>query len=128
MRVTKALTLLFGSALCASLAACTFNPAAGAYCDLGAECDEVTGLFLDPVVGSSDDSAAVCAVNQETFLAALRANSEEVCHEMAAAWEAYMACAIEEGCEAFEIDEAECKDELDDYQDLRDDAGNRCNE
>ena len=67
-------------------------------------------------------------MNQETFLSALRANGEDVCHEMAAAWEAYMQCAVEEGCDAFQLNEPECKDELDDYSDLRDDAGNRCNE
>lgn len=120
--------VLIGALLCAQTVACTFNPTAGGFCELGADCDDITGLFLDPVIGSSDDSAGVCAVNQETFLAALRANSEDVCHEMAEAWEIYMACAVEEGCDAFELNEPECKDELDDYSDLRDDAGNRCNE
>lgn len=113
----------------ATLALVGCNQLATQYCDLGAECDEgLSGVIYDPVLGNSDDSAAVCAVNQQTFLNALRANSEDVCHEAAAAYERWMACAIEEGCDAFRIDEPECKDERDDYADLIDDANNRCNE
>lgn len=110
-----------------ALAGC--NQLATQYCDLGAECDEgVSGVIYDPVLGNSDDSAAVCAANQAAFLNALRANSEEVCHEAATAYEAWMACALEEGCDSFRIDEPECKDEREKYAELIDDADNRCNE
>lgn len=98
------------------------------YCAVGGECDDLTGLFLDPVPGSSSDSVDVCAVNVETQLAAWRANSESICSQAADAYEAYLACAIEEGCDAFKIAEPDCKDEYDDWQDLISDAQNRCNE
>ena len=120
------------SALSLVLCACALsgcNALSSSYCELGAECDDgFEAIFLDPVPGESDDSAAVCAVNQQTLLNALRANREDVCHEAAAAWEAWMACAIEEECDAFRIGEPECKDELEDYTDALDEAGNRCNE
>lgn len=109
-----------------ALAGCNGLPAQ--YCETGAACDDFAGLLLDPVPGDSDDSADVCAVNQQTVLSALRANSEQICHDMALAYENWMACAIEEGCDAFEINQPECKDELEEYRELQDDAGNRCNE
>lgn len=103
------------------------KPVSRAYCELGGECDEATGIF-DPVPGSSSDSVDVCTVNQETLLQALRANREEVCHQLADAYEAFWACAVEEGCDAFDVTEPECKDELEEVGDLRQKAGNRCNE
>lgn len=91
------------------------------FCELGAECDEgLAGIIYDPVLGDSDDNAAVCTANQQTYLNALRANSEDLCHEAAAAWEAWMACAVQEGCDAFRIDERECKSEREDYADVMD--------
>ncbi len=126
MRLVTTLSALALVTCTVALSGCN---ASNAYCDLGAECDDgFEGIFLDPVPGSSDDSAGVCAANQQTLLNALRANREEVCHEAAAAWEIWMACAVEEGCDAFRIGEPECKDELDDYTDLLEDADNRCNE
>lgn len=103
------------------------KPLPRAYCELGGECDEATG-FLDPVPGSSSDSVDVCTVNQETLLKALRANREEVCHQLADAFEAYWACAVDEGCDAFDVTEPECKDELEEVGNLKQEAGNRCNE
>jgi NTP pyrophosphatase (non-canonical NTP hydrolase) len=79
-------------------------------------------------VGNSDDSAGVCVAQQDTRVQSLRANSEDICQEAADAWEAYMRCAIEEGCDAWEILESECKDELGDYLDLLNEADRRCEE
>lgn len=121
-------TLCAPALLFAALALVGCNGLSNQYCELGAECDDNSGFLLDPVPGNSDDSAAVCAVNQQTFVDTLRANSEDVCHEIATAWEAWMACAIEEECDAFRIGEPECKDELEEYAELVDEAGNRCNE
>lgn len=98
------------------------------YCAMGGKCDDIAGLFFDPVRGSSSDSVDVCAVNVETQLAALRANSESICSQAANAYEAYLACVIEEGCDAFKLAEPDCKDEYDNWQDLVSEAQNRCNE
>jgi hypothetical protein len=125
VRFTRALTLIGAVGLMFILGC---NPATRAYCEMGGECDDFAGLLLDPVPGSSDDSVDVCTVNADTTLSALRANSEAICSEMATALEAFMICVGEEGCDAFDITENECKDEWEDYQDLRGDADNRCNE
>jgi hypothetical protein len=121
------LTLALGVALLSTLLACSGFGPERAYCETAGDCDDGFGLF-DPVQGSSDDSVDVCTVNQETNIAALRANSEEVCHDLADAWQAYMLCAVEEGCDAFNPLEPECNDELEDVADLSNDAGNRCSE
>lgn len=126
MRLTSPLGPLALLAFTLALAGCNALPQQ--FCELGADCDDLAGLFYDPVLGNSDDNAAVCAVNQQTFTNALRANSEDICHQIAAAWETYMACAVEEGCDAFKVGEPECNDERDDYADLVSEAGNRCNE
>lgn len=112
--------------LLAGLTGCTNLPQA--YCEVGGDCDDPTGLFFDPVLGSSSDSVGVCAVNVSTELSAYRANSEDICREVADAREAYLACVIEEGCDAFRLEEPECKDEYEDWQDLLSEAQNRCNE
>lgn len=104
-------------AITLSLAGCNLLPQQ--FCELGLECDEgLAGLLYDPVLGNSDDSAAVCAVNQETNLNAWRANREEHCHKVADAWEEWMACTVEEGCDAFRIDERECRRERERYDEL----------
>lgn len=118
--------LFLGVALLGATLGCSNLPRA--YCEQGGKCDDLTGLFFDPVPGSSDDSVDVCTVNQETLLAVYRSNSEDICHQIADAFERYMACVAEESCDAFKIDEPECKDEFDDVQDLRNEADNRCNE
>lgn len=96
------------------------------YCEKAAECDDQFGL-LDPV-GNSSDSVDVCQVNQETFLAALRANSEEICQQRAEAEIAWMNCVAEEGCDSFNLLEEECKDEYERRLELSSESGNRCNE
>jgi hypothetical protein len=113
---------LLAALLCAlaTTAGCSLS---AQYCETAAECDVPT----DPV-GNSDDSAAVCTAENETRLEKYRANSEEICHEVAEAWEKFMQCAIEEGCQAWEIGESECKDEIGDYLELLGDADNRCEE
>ena len=95
------------------------------YCQTAGECDDT--FAIDPV-GSSPDSVDVCVVNQETTLSALRANSEEVCQRAADKYEAFLACAVEQGCDAFDLTQEECKDEFSDYIDELSDAGNRCSE
>lgn len=117
---------LSGGVLCALLSACTNLP--GAFCAVGGDCDRsLIEAPFDPVPGDSDDSVAVCQVFHETRLAALRQNSESICFEVAAAYEAYMACVVEDGgCDPFRLIEPECKDEYEDWQDLEDEAGGRC--
>lgn len=118
MRLTSSLLgTLAAVAVSFTLAGCNLLPQQ--FCDVGADCDEgLAGLLYDPVLGNSDDSAAVCAVNQETFLNVLRANHQEHCHKVADAWERWMACVVEEGCDALRIDEPECRREREDYDDL----------
>jgi hypothetical protein len=118
--------LLTAAAL--ALAGCNDLPAR--YCALGGECDDPILMALyDPVPGSSPDSVDVCTVNQETFLAALRANREDICHRMAEAWEEWMLCVVEEDtCRSFRQGEPDCKDERREFDELARDAGNRCNE
>jgi hypothetical protein len=121
---------LLGAALLAAsaLALAGCNPLPAQYCSLGLDCDDVFALY-DPVPGTSEDSADVCTVNQETYLRALRANHEEVCHEMAEAWEEWMLCVVEEDtCDSFKLLEPDCKEERRRHDDLAREAGNRCNE
>lgn len=106
------------------LAGCPSLPEA--YCQTMADCDDADGIFDS--VGESSDSVGVCVVNQQTNLDALRANEEDVCVELALATEAYMACAVEEGCDAFRPFEQECSGEREDFFELIQEAGNRCNE
>jgi len=119
--------------LCMGLASCG-GGITGQYCQAAGECDEeiriipIIGEFV-PVdgVGNSDDSVAVCQAEVDGYLSALRANSEDVCQELADAHEAFMLCAIDEGsCDAWTRDD--CDRERDDIRDLEDDAGGRCSE
>jgi hypothetical protein len=128
MRRATISSLLPAAALAALSLLTGCNPTVQAYCDLAADCDDFEGLLLDPIQGESDDNAAVCAVNQQTLLDALRANRESVCAELAVAYELWYQCAVEEGCAAFKLTENECNNELEDIRDLQDEAGNRCNE
>jgi hypothetical protein len=93
------------------------------YCQTAGECDEL----LDPV-GNSDDSVAVCAVLQQTTLDAYRANSESICQDLADAYEEWMRCAVEEGCDAWDFTSDDCRSEFNDYAETADDAGGRCEE
>jgi|GEM_PF-1849672 len=110
----------------AALSSMACSSTSAQYCEVAAECDE-GGLSFDPV-GSSDDSAAVCTAENETTIDALNANSEEECKELARLLQAYQACVVEEGCDAFDLLEPECKDEFEDYFDAAGDVQNRCNE
>ena len=110
-----------------SVAGCT-SQKSQAFCQIaGEECDEeIFGIPVDGV-GNSDDSVAVCAKQVDTYLASLRANQEEVCQDLAAAYEEFMDCAIEEGnCDAWT--DNDCDNERDDVNDLLQDADNKCNE
>ena len=108
------------------ISACSDLPAR--YCALGLECDDLFALY-DPVPGTSEDSADVCTVNQETLLRALRANREDICHDMADAWEQWLLCVVEEDtCDSFKILEPDCKDDRRKFDELAREAGNRCNE
>lgn len=117
--------LLSGLALSAALLGCPSLPQQ--YCAVAGECDEQLAV-LDPVPGNSDDSVTVCAVNQETTQSIYRANSEEICQKIADARERWMLCVLEEGCDAFDPRENECKDEFNDILELAGDAGDRCEE
>ncbi len=102
-------------------AACSTLP--DQYCQTAADCDEL----LDPV-GNSDDSVAVCSVIQQTTLESLRANREDVCQDLADAYEEFMACAVEEECDAWDFTENACRSEFNRYAETADDAGGRCDE
>lgn len=124
--------LLVLSLLAAGLAGCGGQSAQ--YCQAAAECDEefrvipIFGEFI-PVdgVGNSDDSAGVCEAEVNGYISSLRANSEDVCEELAVAYEAFMTCAIDEGtCDAWTSND--CDRESDDIRDLQDEAGGRCSE
>jgi hypothetical protein len=108
---------------CAALVATACPSLPQAYCEQAAECDSL----LDPV-GESDDSVAVCAINQQTSLDVYRANSEEDCLDVAEKQEEYMACAVEEGCDAFDPFDDACSDEFVAWARASDDAGGKCNE
>ena len=99
------------------------------YCEVAGECDETIPFFGYPVdgVGNSSDSVDVCVQQQEAYLNTLRANSEEICHDAALAYEAFMLCAIEEGdCDAWT--DNDCSSEWEEYEETTEEAGNRCNE
>ena len=99
------------------------------YCETAGECDETIPFIDYPVdgVGNSSDSVDVCTQEQQAYLDGLRANSEEICHETAEAYEAFMLCAIEEGdCDAWTDDD--CDSEYEDYFESAEEAENRCNE
>jgi hypothetical protein len=121
---------LVAGLLVATAAGC-LSPAAG-FCEAAAECDSsIFGIELDGV-GSAPDSARVCTVEKEGEVRAFYANEERRCHEVAAAYEIYMACAADnfartgDGCDAIGRD---CEDELDDYsRALGNRRGNECTE
>jgi len=122
--------VLFAVAALAASSGCIVSPTVSEYCRLAnEECDdEFLGVPVDGV-GNGSDSAAVCAAEMDAYLKSLRANSEEVCHDLAAAYEAAMACVIQEqgDCDAFRGGN-DCDNEWDDVADLTQDADNRCNE
>jgi hypothetical protein len=97
------------------------------FCTLGLECTDPEQLALDPVPGQSEDSLEVCVVLQETSQAALRANSEPECSELADARDEFMACAVEEGCDALG-NEGPCAEEQTRFTRLAGEAQNRCSE
>jgi hypothetical protein len=112
------------------------------YCDAAADCDrEILGVPIFDAAGNDDDSAAVCTVNVDSELSALRANEETECHALADALERFHACVASEfaskpdGCNALfggdepQLTEADgpCDDEFDDVQDARSDInGDEC--
>ncbi|MBM4282026.1 MAG: hypothetical protein FJ137_15125 [Deltaproteobacteria bacterium] len=133
---------LFALSLCllvALTAAC--SPSRG-YCAAASDCDrEILGVPIPDAAGNDDDSAAVCAVNVDTEIAALRANEEKECQALAAALERFYACVANEfaqksdGCDALfggsDIGQNEtdgpCDNEFDDVQDARADInGDEC--
>ena len=99
------------------------------YCEVAGECDETIPFFGIPVdgVGNSSDSVDVCTQQVQAKLDTLRANSEEICQEAAEAYEEFMLCAIEEGdCDAWT--DNDCASEWEAYEELAEEAENRCNE
>lgn len=101
------------------------------YCEEAADCDNDPGfLLLAGLTGSGadDDSPGVCAAKIDTVIASLRTNDERVCQDIAIATEELMQCVIDEGCNGFDIFSNPCQDELERVTDLRNDAGDLCNE
>ena len=100
------------------------------FCEASADCDaEIFGQAID-AAGDADDDVAVCVAIQDGQTAALRANDEDECKEVANAREAYFACVASEfgggtdGCDAVSED---CDNELDDLQEaLQDINGDEC--
>ena len=100
------------------------------FCEASADCDrEFFGQAID-AAGDADDDVAVCVAVQDGQTAALRANEEEECQEVANAREAYFACVASEfasgtdGCDAVEED---CDNELDDLREAQQDvSGDEC--
>ena len=123
-------SILFSVGLGLLASGCFFNPTVSEYCRLAnEECDEeFIGIPVDGV-GNGSDSGQVCAVEMDAYLRSLRQNSEEVCHKLADAYEAAMACVIQEqgDCDAFRGGN-DCDNEWDDVDDIANDADNRCNE
>lgn len=108
--------------------------AARGYCEANADCNRelIPGVPIPDAAGSGKDSVDVCVVNQTAQLRRFRANEEERCQDVAAAWDAYMACIAEEfaanedGCDVLDD---ECRSELDDYGDaLQSINGDECTE
>lgn len=96
---------------------------AQSYCTRAAECAD------DP---PGEDFVAVCQARYEGTLNALRANKEDVCHEVARAKEAFDSCRTQlDGCRDFNRGaggdyDGECENERDDYIDALQDAENEC--
>jgi hypothetical protein len=115
----------------ASLTGCA--AATTSYCEAQADCErDFLGVVVPDRAGSADDSVAVCAANQNTTIASLRANEEEDCHAVADATEVYMACIAQafadndDGCAVLQD---ECASELDDIDDaLGNIDGDECSE
>lgn len=130
----RRLTLLLAGLAGLSLSAAGCGGPSSQYCAAASRCDEEVRIIpiigdLIPVdgVGNSDDSVGVCAAEIDGYLAGLRANSEEVCQELADAYVAFMDCAIQEdSCDAWT--DSECQDEREEIFDLWQDADNRCDE
>lgn len=131
-RAWRATALLVVLGALPTLAGC--GGLAASYCQTASECDEEVPLipFFGPDVpvdgvGNSDDSVGVCMAEVDGYVSALRANSEDVCEELAAAYEAFMECAVQEGdCDAWTSND--CDNERDDIQDLWNEADGRCSE
>lgn len=100
------------------------------YCEAAAECDEELPIFGFPIdgVGNASDSVDVCTADTDGYLQSLRQNSEQVCQDLADAYDAWIACIVveEADCDAWYDDE--CDNEREDIRELRNDADNRCNE
>ncbi|MCP4503093.1 MAG: hypothetical protein GY822_24415 [Deltaproteobacteria bacterium] len=116
--------MLLGLVAIAALTAAACTSSGQQYCEVAGECDDGF-IGLDPV-GSSEDSVAVCASDQQTTLDVLNANSEAECQEIAELLTAYHECVVLEGCDAFDILEPECKDEQRDFSSAYGDSQNRC--
>jgi hypothetical protein len=106
------------------------SPARG-FCEAHADCDrEFLGIVIPDAAGDADDSLAVCTLEQEGRIRALRANEEAECQEAAEKMEVYMACigaAFGENPDGCDVLEDDCGDELDDMNDaLADIDGNEC--
>ncbi len=106
------------AAMLALTASLTSGCVANALCAKRQECND----------SLEDDSYAVCVEDYNAGIAALRANKEEECHEVAAAQLAYDACRAGLDCDDFEEGDlgGKCDDERDDFEDAVRDADNEC--
>ncbi|OGQ17489.1 MAG: hypothetical protein A2138_26240 [Deltaproteobacteria bacterium RBG_16_71_12] len=75
-----------------------------------------------------DDSYGVCVESYNGGIAALRANKESECQELAVAMLAYDACRAALDCDDFEEADlgGKCDDERDDFEDAINDADLEC--
>ena len=130
MTLHSRLLVAAGALALALVGACTSS--ARGFCEAHADCDrEFLGVIIPDQSGNADDSVGVCTVNQEGFLASLRANEEDDCQEAADKFDIYMACIAasfadddSDGCQT--IDD-ECLDERDDSNDAQSKIdGNEC--
>lgn len=133
MRIPAFSSVACGLALLAPVLTASGCSSSRGFCEASADCDaEIFGVAID-AAGSADDDVAVCIANQDGQTAALRANEEEACHDVANARDAYFACVGSEfaggsndGCDAVNDD---CDNELDDLQDaLQEIDGDECSQ
>ena len=93
----------------------------GASCQDRQLCEKIAECADDP---PGEDYVDICVQQRSAELAALQANDEEECQELATALAALNTCRAQLDCDDFRENDlgGECDDQLDDYEDALDDA------